>query len=272
MQRRVLHVDMDAFFASVEQVLNPALMGKALIIGGEKSDKRGVVCTASYEARKFGVHSAMPLAQAKRLCPHGIFMRGHFEHYREASEKMHAVLDTVSPHVEMASIDEAYVDVSGSQRLFGGDAAIADYIKTRIFEDTQLACTVAIAPNKLIAKVGSDEAKPDGYLCVGAGEEAAFLRPLVLKKLPGVGPRTRELLESMGVLTVGGLADVPLQTLIQAFGPGGYGLQRAAQGISTSEVVPNGVPKSISRETTFEEDLFDWQRVEQTLIYLAERA
>ncbi|MBN2309471.1 MAG: DNA polymerase IV [Candidatus Hydrogenedentes bacterium] len=272
LQRRILHIDMDAFFASVEQVLNPELKGRPLIIGGDRQDTRGVVSTASYEARQYGVHSAMPLVEAKRLCPDGVFMRGRFEHYRAASEKVRAVLETVSPLVEAASIDEAYIDVSGSQRLFGGDCAIAQYIKRRIREETQLPCTVAVGPNKLVAKVGSDEAKPDGYLEIEAGGEAAFLRPLSLRKLPGVGPRTREMLESLGVFTVGALADLPLQTVLSVFGQTGYALQRAARGISTSPVEAESVPKSISRETTFERDLLDWGAIERILIYLTERA
>ncbi len=166
--RRILHIDMDAFFASVEQVLHPELQGKPLIVGGDK-EARGVVCTASYEARPYGIHSGMPLAQARRLCPHAIFVRGHFEHYREASEKVRAVLETVSPLVEAASIDEAYVDITGSLRLFGGEDAIARYIKSEIRSRTQLPCTVAIASNKLVAKVLSGEAKPDGYRRVETG-------------------------------------------------------------------------------------------------------
>ena len=263
---------MDAFFASVEQVRNPSLMGKALIIGGDKLDRRGVVCTASYEARKFGVHSAMPLVEAKRLCPHGIYMRGNFEHYQAASEEVRAVLETVSPLVQCASIDEAYVDVSGSQRLFGGDDAIARYIKQRIRQKTQLPCSIAIAPNKLVAKVASDEAKPDGYLRIEEGEEKAFFRPLPLKELPGVGPRTRETLESLGVLTVGALAELPLETMLSVFGQMGYALQRAACGISTSVVEPESMPKSVSRETTFDRDLLDWNEIERMLVYLTERA
>lgn len=271
MERRILHIDMDAFFASVEQVLNPALRGKPLIIGGEKTDTRGVVSTASYEARKFGVHSAMPLAQAKRLCPHGIFMRGNHARYREASLKVRAVLESVSPIVEPASIDEAYIDVSGSQRLFGGDDAIAAYIKQRIREETNLPCTIAISPNKLVSKIATDHVKPDGYICIAAGEEAAFLRPLPLVKLPGAGPRTREILERYGVRTIGDLADVPIDTLTRVFGPSGHSLQRAARGESTAPVETDATPKSISRETTFDEDLADWDKVERVLIYLAER-
>lgn len=271
MGRRILHIDMDAFFASVEQVLNPALRGKPLIIGGEKTDLRGVVSTASYEARKFGVHSAMPLSQAIRLCPHGIFMRGNHARYREASLTVRAILESVSPIVEPASVDEAYVDVSGSQRLFGGDDAIAAHIKRRIREETSLPCTIAISPNKLVSKIATDQVKPDGYICIAAGDEAAYLRPLPLAKLPGAGPRTREILERYGVRTIGDLADLPVTTLAKVFGPSGHGLQRAARGESSSPVETDSSPKSISRETTFERDLGDWDQIERVLIYLAER-
>ena len=272
MQRRILHIDMDAFFASVEQVLDPTLQGKPLIVGGGEKDTRGVVCSASYEARKYGIHSAMPIIQARRLCPHAVFMRGHFEHYQSASHQIRDILETVSPLVECASIDEAYIDVTGSQRLFGGDDAIARYIKTRIRETTQLPCTVAIAPNKLVAKIASDEGKPDGYLRITSGQERDFLRRLPIRKLPGAGPRTQETLESLGVLTIGHLAELPLEMLLNVFGQMGYVLQQAAQGISTSAVEPQSMPKSISRETTFEEDLLDWKKIARILSYLAERA
>jgi len=269
--RRILHIDMDAFFASVEQVLNPALKGKPLIIGGDATDTRGVVSTASYEARKYGVHSAMPIAQAKRLCPHGIFMRGSFENYRIASEQVHEILHSISPLVESVSIDEAYVDITGSLKLFGGEEAIARLIKERIREATQLPCTVAIASNKLVAKVGSDEGKPDGILLIPNGTERDFFRPLAIRKLPGVGPRTAETLESLGIMTIGHLGDLPTPTLLTVFGPAGYSLQRAARGISISEVVTESTPKSVGRETTFERDLLDWDRIVRILIYLTER-
>jgi len=272
MERRILHIDMDAFFASVEQALNPSLKGKPLIIGGAAQDARGVVCTASYEARRYGVHSAMPLVQARRLCPHGIFMRGNFERYQAASEQVREILETVSPWVECASIDEAYVDVSGSQRLFGGDDGIARHVKSRVRETTRLPCTIAIASNKLAAKVACGEAKPDGYLRIGVGEEAAFFRPLPIRKLPGAGPRTCEVLESLGVMTIGHLASLPRETLLRTFGPAGYVLQRAARGISTAEVESYSTPKSISRETTFEQDILDWKYIRRMMTYLAERA
>jgi DNA polymerase-4 len=182
------------------------------------------------------------------------------------------VLDTVSPLVQMASIDEAYVDVSGSQKLFGGDDAIAAYIKSGIRRKNGLPCTVAITPNKLVSKVGTDVGKPDGYVRVPAGGERAFLAPLPVRRLPGAGPRTCEMLEALGLMTVGQLAEVPLPMLERVCGTMmAVGLQRAAQGISTSEVEIESAPKSISRETTFPEDLLDWDRIQQVLAYLAER-
>jgi len=272
MEQRILHIDMDAFFASVEEVRDPSLKGKPLIIGGDDRDSRGVVSTASYAAREYGVHSAMPLVQARRLCPHGIFLRGSYSLYQAASEKVMSILETVSPLVECVSIDEAYIDISGSLRLFGGEDAIARYLKTRIREETQLPCTVAIGANKLVAKVGSDRGKPDGYLNIPTAGEADFLRPLEVHRLPGVGPRTNEVLAAMGVKTVGQLADLPVAKLLNMFGQNGFSLQRAAMGISTSPVEPDVLPKSVGRETTFERDLLDWDRIEQVLMYLMERA
>lgn len=272
MERRILHIDMDAFFASVEVTRDPSLAGKPLIIGGAWEDQRGVVSTASYEARTYGVHSAMPLSQAKKLCPQGIFMRGNFEHYREASAKVRAILESVTPLVQMASIDEAYLDVTGSQRIFGGDDGIAHHIKSEIHAQTKLPCTVAISPNKLVSKVASDEGKPNGYVRVVSGEERSFLAPLALRKLPGAGPQTCAALERLGIRTLGDLAEAPLGMLERSFGhQTAIGLQRRAQGISTSEVETERAPKSISRETTFPEDVLEWPQVEQTLAYLTER-
>ncbi len=272
MDRRILHIDMDAFFASVEQVRDPSLLGKPLIIGGLKTDTRGVVSTASYEARKYGVRSAMPLAEAKRLCPHGIFMRGNHADYIAASHKVHAVLDKVSPLVQMASIDEAYIDVSGSQKLFGGDDGIAAFIKSEVRNETGLPCTIGIGPNKLIAKIASDAGKPDGYLRIENGSEAAFLAPMPIGKLPGVGAKTREPLEALGIRTIGDLATWPTADLEKRFGPGVIGLQRAARGISNSEVEVDRIPKSIGRETTFTKNLSDWAQIERILHYLMERS
>ena len=273
MAHRIVHVDMDAFFASVEQVHNPSLRGKALIIGGERTDRRGVVSTASYEARQYGIHSGMPLVEAVRLCPKGIFMRGNFERYREASEKIRRILESVSPLVEMASIDEAYLDITGSLRLFGGEDAAATHIKERILAETGLPCTLAISSNKLVSKIGSALAKPDGCLRIALGDESAFLRPLPVARLVGVGPRTRQTLEDMGLHTIGMLADFPLEKLVRVFGQAtGYSLHRAARGIGSTTIVSGGLPQSISRETTFKRDTRDWIYISALLTYLAERA
>lgn len=271
-RRRILHIDMDAFFASVEQVRDPSLRGKPLIIGGNWEDRRGVVSTASYEARTFGVHSAMPLSTARRLCPNGIFMRGDRKLYSEASAKVREVLETVTPVLEMASIDEAYLDVTGSQKLFGGDDAIAAHIKDEIRRATELTCTIGIAPNKLVAKVASERAKPDGYLRIEAGEAHRFLAPLPVRKLPGLGPRTCESLERLGIKTLGELAHFDLRRLETVFGAHAAGMQRSARGESNTPVTVDREAKSIGRETTFERDLRDWNEIERILSGLAERA
>ncbi|PCJ64726.1 MAG: DNA polymerase IV, partial [Candidatus Hydrogenedentota bacterium] len=262
---------MDAFFASVEVVKNPALKGLPLIIGGLKEDSRGVVSTASYEARKFGVHSAMPLVQAKKLCPHGVYLRGNMADYSAASKQIHTILCSVSPLVQMASIDEAYVDITGSVRLFGGEDAIANWIKETIFHETKLPCTVAISSNKLISKVASAQGKPAGYVNVPSGDEATYLAPLPVEKLPGAGPKTCESLRKTGVYTIGDLASIPEDRLMRSFGQWGYSLGRAARGISNSEVKIEHTPKSIGRETTFHEDKGDWDEVLRVLMYLQER-
>jgi DNA polymerase-4 len=183
-----------------------------------------------------------------------------------------SVLGQVTPWVQVASIDEAYLDVTGSQKLFGGDDAIAHYIRSEIRRKTDLPCTVAISPNKLVSKVASDEGKPDGYLCIADGEEATFLAPLAVRKLPGAGPRTCTMLESLGVLTVGQLAKIPLPMLERTLGTqSAVALQRAARGIAGTVVTVDHTPKSISRETTFERDQLDWKHIERTLTYLTER-
>jgi DNA polymerase-4 len=272
MMRRILHIDMDAFFASVEVAANPALAGRPLIIGGNWEDQRGVVSTASYEARAYGVHSAMPLSEARRRCPQGIFMRGNLSRYREASRLVRSVLERVTPLVQMASIDEAYLDVTGSMRLHGGDDGIADFIKSEIRAKTGLPCTIAISPNKLVSKIATDQVKPDGYIKIGVGEEAAFLAPLPVRKLPGAGPRTCAVLERLGLRTLGELAACEERVLEGAFGhQTAMQLRRRARGVSTSEVEVDRVPKSISRETTFPEDVLAWDQVERTLAYLTER-
>jgi len=263
---------MDAFFASVEQVRDPSLKGKPVIVGGTIDDRRGVVSTASYEARKFGVHSAMPITEAQRRCPHGVFIRGNHDRYREASKTIIEILRTVTPVVQVASIDEAYLDITGSLKLFGSDDAIATHIKNSIFESTSLTCTVGIAANKLIAKIASAHGKPDGYLRIATGDEAKFLAPLPIEALPGIGPSTQAPLKRLGIKTAGDLAAYNADELFHAIGPNAQRLQRMAHGESNSTVRTQTTPKSMSRETTFSEDRTDWPGIESTLISLAERA
>ena len=272
MPRRILHIDMDAFFASVELVRDPSLRGKPVIVGGTLEDRRGVVSTASYEARAFGVHSAMPLVEAKRRCPHGVFLRGSFDLYREASQAVFEILRRVTPEVQVASIDEAYLDLTSSLRLFGGDDAIAHFLKREIRDATSLPCTIGIASNKLIAKIASAHGKPDGYLCIQTGDEAKFLAPLPIEALPGIGSRTQAPLKRLGIHTAGELAAYDADVLLRAIGPVSTRLQRMARGESNSVVRTHTIPKSISRETTFSDDRTDWPGIESTLISLAEKA
>lgn len=271
MKTRILHIDMDAFFASVEQVKNPSLKGKPVIVGGAKEDRRGVVSTASYEARKFGVHSAMPLAQAKKLCPHGIYLRGSQGDYGRYSKLIQKILLTVSPLVQMASIDEAYLDISGSIRLFGSEDQVAQYIKESIANETQLPCTVAISNCKLVSKVASANGKPDGYVNVKEGKEAAYLAPLLIRELPGAGPKICEKLNKIGIMTIGDLAQYSSEALKRQFGAMAVSLQKAASGIGSSKVSLGREAKSISRETTFPEDVGDWTYLEKMISYLRER-
>lgn len=270
--KRILHVDMDAFFASVEQVQNPALVGKPVIVGGKPGDKRGVVSTASYEARKFGVHSAMPIAQAVKRCPQGIFVRGNSKLYSEISARIKNILGEVSPLVEMASIDEAYIDITGSIRLFGDEDAIASHLKERVYSETGLKCTIGISSNRMISKVASGLDKPDGYLRIIGGEECAFLNPIAVGRIPGIGPKLTARLKREGIHTVGDLNAMSLDNLMARYGDTGVSLHRIAQGMGSDAITRERVPKSIGRETTFAEDETDWTVVEATLRRLFERA
>jgi DNA polymerase-4 len=211
------HIDMDAFFVSVEELYDPSLKGKPVVVGGQR-DQRGVVSAASYAARKFGVHSAMPLRTAARLCPQAIFVDGHSSRYREYSEKVFQVLNMFSPRVDMASIDEAYMDLTGTERLHGPPLKAAHLLHERIQTATGLNCSIGISTSRMVAKVASDQAKPNGILWVLPGEEARFLAPLEVRRIPGVGKVTEQKLHQCGILRVGDLARLDEELLGQRFG------------------------------------------------------
>jgi len=270
-QRTIMHIDLDAFFVSVEQVDHPELKGKPVVVGGNP-DRRGVVATASYEARAFGLHSAMPLVTAKRLCPQAIFIEGNYHRYIEVSKKFMAILADFSPFLEPGGLDEAYLDVTGFESLHGSIYQMAVKIKKRIKDELGIVASIGIAPCKLVAKVASDESKPDGLIEVPPGREAAFLAPLAIRKLPGIGKKTEQVLTGLGIRTLGQLARMPEPALASRFGVFGEWMYRHANGIDTSSVTPPSEAKSISRETTFEEDTRDKVFLAGTLRNLAERA
>lgn len=266
----IIHVDLDAFFAAVEQRDRPELRGKPVIVGGDPRS-RGVVSTCSYEARKFGVHSAMPLRTALQLCPNGIFLPVDGAKYQRVSREVMAVLRRFTPAVEQVSIDEAFLDVAGSEALFGPAPEIARRIKAEVVAATGLTVSVGVATNKLIAKVGSDLRKPDGLVVVQPGAEAAFLAPLEIRRLWGIGPKTAERLHGLGIRTIGELAALPVETLTRALGDYGATLHDRALGIDADPVIGGGeAAKSVSHETTFAVDVTDPAEIERTLLALTE--
>jgi len=269
-QRIIMHIDLDAFFVSVEQVDHPELKGKPVVVGGNP-DRRGVVATASYEARAFGLHSAMPLSTAKRLCPQAIFIKGNYQRYSEVSKKFMAILADFSPFLETGGLDEAYLDVTGFESLHGSIHRMAIKIKQRVKNELGIVASIGIASCKVVAKVASDESKPDGLIEVPPGGEAAFLAPLAIRKLPGVGKKTEEVLIALGVRTLGQLARMPLPALKSRFGVFGEWLYRHANGVDNSPVTPPAEAKSISRETTFAQDTRDKVFLSGMLRGMAER-
>ena len=269
-QRTIMHIDLDAFFVSVEQASNPELMGKPVVVGG-KPGSRGVVATASYEARAFGLYSAMPLSTAVRLCPQAIFIEGNYHHYAEVSKKFMAILADFSPFLEPMGLDEAYMDVTGFESLHGSIYQMALKIKQRVKDELGIVASIGIASCKVVAKVASDESKPDGLIEVPPGGEAVFLAPLAVRKLPGVGKKTEQVLTGLGIRTIGQLARMPLPALKSRFGVFGDVLYRHANGLDNSPVTSPGEVKSISRETTFEEDSHDITFLSATLRYQAEK-
>jgi nucleotidyltransferase/DNA polymerase involved in DNA repair len=268
--RTILHADLDAFFAAVEQRDNPELRGKPVIVGGGGPSDRGVVSTASYEARKFGVHSAMPLRTAGALCPHGIFVPVNGRKYSAVSKQVMEILRRFSPLVEQLSIDEAFVDLTGTEGLFGDGETTARKLKQAVSDETQLTVSVGVASNRLVAKIASDLRKPDGLVVVPPGQEESFLAPLPIERLWGVGASTRKVLIDYGVVTIGDLAALPEELLVRRFGAHGGDLAVRARGVGETLVGDHAAAKSVSQEHTFDVDTSDWEVMEQTLLALSE--
>ena len=270
LQRWIAHIDMDAFFVEVERRLDPSLVGKPIIVGGDP-DGRGVVAACSYETRRFGVHSAMPLRRAKNLCPHALFVQGHFEAYSEYSDRLQVLFESLTPLMEMASIDEAYLDLTGTERIHGPAQAAVDRLLRRIRSEIGLPASAGLASNKLIAKVASDLAKPSGFLMVPPGSEASFLAPLPMRRLPGIGPKLEAHLSRYGISTLGEISALGEPVLRAIFGAGGSDLFWRCQGVDDSPVVVSYLAKSVGHEHTFDEDTGHRPTLERTLSYLAER-
>ena len=268
MERIVLHIDMDAFYASVEEMDRPELQGKPVIVGG--TSNRGVVSAASYEARKFGVRSAMPIFEARRKCPHGIFIPVRMARYQEVSRQVMHILEHYSPVIEQVSIDEAYMDVSGLERLFGPPLELATRMKREVKERTSLTCSVGIAPNKFLAKIASELRKPDGLTVIPPDEAEPFAASLPIEKIPGVGKKTVDRLKAMGVSRLGHVGDLPEQVLSRAVGKFGRTLLAFARGEDDSPVVPYSDAKSISNEETLEENSDNPRILRKELLSLAE--
>ncbi|HEY7522966.1 MAG TPA: DNA polymerase IV [Candidatus Limnocylindrales bacterium] len=268
--RTILHVDLDAFFAAVEQRDRPELIGRPVIVGGGGPNDRGVVSAASYEARKFGVRSAMPLRTAGRLCPDGVFLPVDGRKYQRVSKEVMAILREFTPQLEPISIDEAFLDVTGSIALFGDGATIGRAIKDEIRTEVGITASVGVATTKLVAKVASDLEKPDGLVVVKPGDEAAFLAPLPLWRLWGVGPRTAAVIRELGAATIGQLAALPDELLVRRLGKHGGMLRERALGMDGAAVASAEPAKTIGHEHTFDVDTSDPEVIERTLLAMSE--
>jgi len=271
MARWIAHLDMDCFFVSVERLLDPSLVGKPVVVGGDPNG-RGVVASASYEARRFGVRSAMASRRAKELCPRLIFAPGHHHLYGEYHDKVRGILARYAPGVEAASIDEFYLDFSGCTLIYDGIFPLLRRIRALIAAELGLPSSAGLATNKLLAKIGSRLAKPGGVMWIPSGAEAEILAPLPVRAIPGVGPVTGAMLERLGVTRIGHLASIPSRVLEAALGAFGPELARKARGISESPVAEEGERKSVGHETTFEEDTADPIVLEATICHLVEKA
>jgi DNA polymerase IV len=284
MRRIIAHIDMNSFFVSCERLLDPSLNGKPVIVGGRKGE-RGVVASASYEARKFSIKSGMPLLTAEKLCPKALFVPGHHKLYSKYSRKVYVLLKRVAPVVEYASIDEFYLDFTGCEALYGNDLwVMARKTRDAVFERAKLSCTVAIASNKYVAKIAGKTVKPDpstlgkkasentGVIVVPEGEEQAFLAPLPIERLHGVGEKTLPRLREMRIQRIGDIVPIPLVKLQKSFGPSaGEWLYGAARGLGSTEVHPFHNAKSVGHETTFEKDTDNLEQIHRTLAWLSEK-
>lgn len=268
-KRWIIHVDMDAFFAAVEQRDNPELKGRPVIIGGLSG--RGVVSTASYEARRFGVRSAMPMVEARRRCPQGIFLPGDHGKYRAVSRELRQIFARYSPLVEPLSLDEAFLDVTGMEELYPAPPTIARLIKAEIRNQLQLTASAGVAPNKFLAKLASDLQKPDGLVVIEHGQEQAAIRNIPVSRLWGVGEVTARTLAGLGLNTIGQVASANTDVLVKHCGQIGRVLVQLANGIDDRPVVADYTPQSIGRENTFEQDLTDHQEIQEELLSLAEQ-
>lgn len=271
--RFIAHVDMDAFFAAIEQRDNPALCGRPVIVGAnpKKGRGRGVVSTCSYEARKFGIHSAMPISIAYRKCPQAIFLPVNMEKYTEVSHRIYDILYDFTPHIEPISIDEAFLDITGSYRLFGTPRKACALIKSRIKEETGLTASVGLAPTKMAAKVASDLRKPDGFVEVAGDGLLEFLWPLDISRMWGLGKKTEVVFRSMGMNTIGDIAKKDIMELTGMFGKNGAHFWYLANGVDEREVETERETKSIGNETTFDKDTLDKSKIEGTLMSLCEK-
>lgn len=267
----IIHVDMDAFFASVEQLDNPELKGKPVIIGGIALDNRGVVSTASYQARKFGIHSAMPIAEAKRLCPQGIYLPGRSKRYSEISKKIFNIFKEFTPQVEKLSIDEAFLNVKGCHRLYGSSEQIAKKIKIRIKEKIGLNCSIGVANNKFLAKIGSDLDKPDGLVIIENDKISDIIDPLSITKIPGIGKKSAERLNEIGISKIEQIKDLSINELESLFGKNGKNLYDLIRGKDLREVSTKQKMKSISNEITFDKDLTEQDILYKYLLQLCQK-